>query len=334
MQQQFQPQRRPFLALAGLPLAALLAPRHALAQEPGIQDESWTDSARRRAIPVRLRWPVASSAQANSMSMVLFTHGLGGSRDGGAVWGEAWANAGFVVLHLQHPGSDIEAMRSTGSRFTNPAALRRLGSAQQLMTRLQDVGFVLDEIGRRSAAGQGRWAGVRAQEIGLCGHSFGAYTALGMAGQRYPGFSGVSEPRLAAFIALSPSPPANADAVAAFARITRPVLCITGSRDSDVAGTGATPHQRVSIFDALPASKKSQLVLEDADHLTFAGQTGRSAEIIDRQAVTRRLQPQHQSVVASITTDWWRTHLLRDAQARNRLTQPPELAAGDRWQTG
>ena len=28
----------------------------------------------------------------------MFSHGLGGTREGGAVWGEAWAAAGFVVV--------------------------------------------------------------------------------------------------------------------------------------------------------------------------------------------------------------------------------------------
>jgi pimeloyl-ACP methyl ester carboxylesterase len=153
-----------------------------------------------------------------------------------------------------------------------------------------------------------------------------------MAGQRYPGFEGLAEPRLAAFIAFSPSLPAVGDARQAFERITRPLLCLTGTLDSDVVGVGATPERRRAVFDALPAGNKAQLVLMDADHMTFAGQTGRAVEIVPRQQLTRELQPAHHALVAGITTDWWRATLLNDTRAGTRLTAPQGLNPGDSWQ--
>jgi pimeloyl-ACP methyl ester carboxylesterase len=173
---------------------------------------------------------------------------------------------------------------------------------------------------------------VRLNQFGMCGHSFGAHTTLGMAGQRYPGFEGVTEPRLAAFIAFSPSLPAVGDARQAFERMTRPLLCITGTLDSDVVGVGATPERRRAVFDALPPGNKAQLVLMEADHMTFAGQTGRAVEIVAREQVTRALQPAHHALVARITTDWWRDRLLDAAAARTRLTAPQGLRPGDFWQ--
>ena len=308
-----------------------------------VVDENWLDAARQRQMPVKLRWPDAS-AFPGQRPMVLFSHGLGGTREGGAVWGEAWAAAGFVVLHLQHPGSDIAALRSVAATFTDKTALRSVGSAAQLLARLQDVGFVLDEIGRRHADSQGRWGTARPVEAGLCGHSFGAITTLGMAGQRYPKFQGINEPRLGSFIALSPSMPASGNAADAFERVTRPLLSVTGTRDGDVAGTGATPERRAAVFAALPSGSapgqtagntvgnKAHLVLQDADHMTFAGQTGRAVEIVPREAVTRDLQAAHHAIVAAITTDWWRATLQDDPAARSRLRAPAHLRAGDLWQ--
>ena len=52
-----------------------------------------------------------------ALPVVLFSHGLGGTRDGGAVWGEAWAAADFVVVHLQ---DDADAR----ARLIAPAGLR------------------------------------------------------------------------------------------------------------------------------------------------------------------------------------------------------------------
>jgi predicted dienelactone hydrolase len=296
-----------------------------------VLDETWLDATRQREVPVKLRWPDAATASAGPHPVVLFSHGLGGTREGGEVWGEAWAAAGFVVLHLQHAGSDLAAVRAVTNTFTDKRALRLAASPAQLLARLRDVTFALDEIARRHAAQLERWASVRPAQVGLCGHSFGAYTTLGMAGQRYPGFGGMDEPRLAAFIAFSPSLPVAGDARKIFDRITRPLLCITGTRDADVAGTDATPERRAAVFDALPAGNKAQLVLQDADHMTFAGQTGRAVEIVPREQVTRNLQPAHHALVASITSDWWRATLMGDAAARTRLAAPPGLGQGDLW---
>lgn len=165
-------------------------------------------------------------------------------------------------------------------------------------------------------------------------HSFGAHTTLGVAGQRYPGHPGVQEPRLAAFIAFSPSPPAAGDARQAFGRVRDPVLCLTGTRDDDVAGTGATAAARIGMWEELPPGHKAQLVLEDADHMSFSGQTGSVVEIVPRDPLTRRLRPQHHALVSAISTDWWRAQLLGDEAAAARLKRPAGLAPDDRWRTG
>lgn len=325
--------RQCLAALLGGALPGLGLP--ALAQTPPssgpVLDETWTDAERQRDVPVRLRWPDAARF-AGPWPVVIFSHGLGGTREGGSVWGEAWAAAGFVVVHLQHPGSDLAAVRSVTNTFTDQRTLRSLAGPQQLLARLRDVGFALDEIGRRHAAGQGQWGQVRPTQAGMAGHSFGAHTTMGMAGQRYPGFEGITEPRLAAFIAFSPTAPVMGDAHRAFERLDRPLLSITGTRDDDVVGVGATPERRMAVFAALPPGNKAHLVLQDADHMTFAGQTGRAAEIVPREAITRDLQAAHHGRVAAISADWWRATLQDDAAAWARLAQPAGLAKDDVWQ--
>lgn len=306
----------------------------AAAQTAQIEDETWFDDQRQRALPVRLRWPADDAPlPPGDRPMIVFSHGLGGTRLGGELWGGAWAAAGFVVLHLQHPGSDLPAVQREAGGFANPAGLREAMSPRQLLLRLGDVIFALDELGRRNAAKQGRWATVRPQSVGMSGHSFGAHTTLGVAGQAYPGYPALQEARLAAFLALSPTaPPLSAER--AFAAITRPTLCITGSLDGDVLRNGATPQRRLAAYSALPAGQKALLLLQDADHMTFAGQTGPAAEILPRVARTRDLQARHHALVAAISTDWWRSTLLADASARERLLQPAGLGEGDQWLRG
>ena len=327
-----RPDRRRYLqALAGSALVAAAPLSHAQTNAGSVVDETWQDTARKRDVPVKIRWPDAAR-YTGARPVVLFSHGLGGTRDGGAIWGEAWADAGFVALHMQHAGSDLPAVRASATSFADRSGLRAAAGPQQLLARLGDVGFVLDEIGRRYTAQQSRWGDVRPNQVGMGGHSFGAHTTLGMAGQKFPGFEGVDETRLASFVAFSPSLPAVGDAARAFERLTRPLLSITGTRDQDVIGNGATPDKRIAVFGALPPGGKGHLVLQDADHMTFGGQTGRAVEILPREQITRDLQATHHALVAALTTDWWRSTLLGDAEARARLTRPQGLRPGDLWE--
>lgn len=294
-----------------------------------VSDETWRDAARSRDMPVRIRWPVAAG-RAGPMPVVMYSHGLGGSREGGAVWGAAWAAAGFAVLHLQHPGSDLAAVRAA---IGSGNGLRSTMAPSQLVARIGDVSFALDEIERRHHAGLARWPQVRPRAVGMAGHSFGAHTTLAMAGQRFLNGQSVSEPRLAAFIALSPSVPAAGDARQAYAGMQRPLLCLTGTRDDDVVGNGATPEQRRAVFAALPPGNNAQLVLQDADHATFGGQHGLPLRMMrPRAPQAESRQPEHHALVAAITTDWWRATLQADAAARARLLSPPGLSPGDAWQ--
>ncbi len=329
--------------------SSLLAGWHAQAKTEGqpqstpgdAVDETWLDAPRSREVKVKIRWPgdaLLRTTRPATRPVVIFSHGLGGTREGGSVWGEAWAAAGFVVVHIQHPGSDLAALRAVATSFGDQRGLRTVASPEQLVARWRDVGFVLDEIERRhklsiSGSGEsGNWGKARPIQIGLCGHSFGAHTTMGMAGQRYPAGEPVNEPRLAAFIAFSPTAPSTGDPKFALAALTRPMLSITGTRDSDVAGVGATPERRFAVFGALPDGNKSHLVLQDADHMSFAGQTGRAVEIVRREQVTRDLQPSHHALICRITTDWWRASLLDDSAAKQRLKAPSGLASGDLWQ--
>ncbi len=318
-------------ALPGVPL-------YVQAQSAGAEvvNETWVDTARSREIPVKVRWPDAA-AWPGERPVVIFSHGLGGTTDGGAVWGEAWAAAGFVVLHLQHRGSDLDAVRAVTTTFTDQRALQSVANAEQFVVRMRDVEFALTVLARRHGARNardGRWANARPNQVGMSGHSFGAQTTLAMAGQRFPGFGGLTEPRLAAFIAFSPAIPLQMEARRSFEPVERPVLSITGTLDSDVVGVGNTAERRFRVFGALPAGRKAHLVLKDADHMTFAGQTGRAAEIIPRESVTRELQAAHHALVARVTTDWWLATLLDDADAAERLKRPTGLLAGDLWEQG
>ena len=78
----------------------LATAKDAAARAP--QDMTVRDEQRNRDIPVRVYLPPGTGA----VPVVLFSHGLGGTREGSSFLGRHWAARGYVAVFLQHPGSD------------------------------------------------------------------------------------------------------------------------------------------------------------------------------------------------------------------------------------
>lgn len=324
--------RRTLVAVGGGFAAAVLA-RPLMARTQPFDDETWIDGARGRSLPMRLRWPAGDGACA----AVVHSHGLGGKREGGDAWGQAWRDAGFLVLHVQHPGSDTDAFRDG-----RMGALHRATRPEQIVARVADMSFVIDEIDRR-ARGGGRWSRVRLDAIGASGHSYGAVTVQALAGKRFPvATPGFVEPRCRAFIAFSPSPDRHGRLSLAqqFGAIDRPFLAITGSLDGDplpgLGGIDLTPQLRASVYEGLPAGRRALLWLDGADHMTLGGNADRRIAArgpFRRAPEVAAREPEHHSRVARLTTDWWRACLLNDAAAAAALRDPAGLGPGDRWRS-
>ena len=317
----------------GLGAGLGLLPATSLAT-PIALDEQWPDEARQRDLPVRLRWPEGEGP----CGLIVQTHGLGGNRDGGDVWGRAWQQAGFAVLHLQHPGSDTEVLDG------GMQALRAAANTDQLMARVRDMQFAVDEVERRVTSSTGAWSRVRLDALGASGHSFGAATVQALAGQRFRlANAGLAEPRFKAFVAFSPSPGQGVPVAQAFAGVTRPFLVATGSLDSDPVGRGLTGADRASVHAALPHGRRGLLWLEGADHMSFAGnaeqrlrtRTRTPTGQLKREPLAAEREPSHHALIAAITSLWWRATLLDNLAATVALRAPALLRAlreGDRWQ--
>src|ERR1700722_1072373 len=63
----------------------------------------WHDSKRDRDIPVKIYFPKTGEGP---FPVIIFSHGLGGSREGYAYLGNHWASHGYISVHVQHLGSD------------------------------------------------------------------------------------------------------------------------------------------------------------------------------------------------------------------------------------
>ena len=118
------------LLLAGSILPGALGKGYdPLAVDPGFRAESQDltvhDAARNRDIPVRIYLPVNEKPE----PVVLFSHGLGGSRAGSKFLGEHWAARGYVAVFVQHPGSD-DAVWKEAAPEERMAALREAASLE------------------------------------------------------------------------------------------------------------------------------------------------------------------------------------------------------------
>jgi predicted dienelactone hydrolase len=285
------------------------------------RDETWHDPARSRDIPVRFHLP--SAAPGALRGTILFSHGLGGSNDAGAAWTHQWASQGFLSINVQHIGSDSSLYIGKLGQGKSLAELILSGiSAQSAIARFADITFVIDELQRRQRRGSAELRGLDLAHIGMSGHSFGAETTLGAAGEAFPR-NGVynaaaRETRISAAIAFSPSAPGEPAAwPQRFGTITIPTLLFTGTLDGDVVNNGTTPENRRQPFANMAAGNKFLAVLDTADHYFFGNPTGRGLGAADPKANTNRAA--NEVAVRAISTAFWDAYLAKDANAMRAL---------------
>ncbi len=289
-------------AALAVPLGASLvtgSPTGARAEnEPG--RAVWRDAARGRDVPVLVRVPAGDGPA----PAVLISHGLGGSREGLSYLGRALAAAGFVAIHLQHPGTDDQLWRGGGGAAMGAAALDVRGAVD----RLGDAVFALGRLPARADPGR----------VAIAGHSYGAWLVQVMLGQRLPGGSrgmALPDPRLRAGVALSPVPARGMPARLAYGGIAAPLLGVTGTAD-DGWIEGVQARQRREPFEG-GGNPGALAVLSGATHAAFADEPAAGARWAD---------PTFHGRAAGLAVAFLRAVLLRDADAARFLREgAPDL---------
>jgi predicted dienelactone hydrolase len=183
--------------------------------------------------------------------LIVFSHGSNGIRFQSFFLMETLASHGFIVVAPDHAG--------------NTAADPIFGTVDPfpvvVVNRPLDVSFVIDVMLARDADPLDPFSGrLRSDQIGVAGHSFGAFTALAMAS----GFASVpSDPRVRVIVPISPAAGILSDDELRSIRI--PMMVLGGT--SDVT-TPIDPNS-VRTF-ALPAARPRYRVdLEKAGHSSF-----------------------------------------------------------------
>ncbi len=283
------------------------------------------DEARKREVPLKVYLPSTD----NAAPVVLFSHGLGGTRNGSGFLGKHWCARGYVAVFLQHPGSDDSVWKDV-PLTKRMAAMKQAASGRNYLQRVQDVKAVLDQLEVWNKADQHPLAArLDLTRIGMSGHSFGAVTtqavsgqSAGLAGQRF------TDRRIKGAVILSPSTPRRGDALAAFGSVSVPWLLMTGTKDTAPIGE-ADLASRTGVYPHLPATiDKYELVLHNAEHSAFTDR----ALPGDKE----RRNPNHHSAILALSTAFWDAHLRGDAKAIAWLQGAGArsvLEEKDRWQS-
>jgi len=287
------------------------------------QDMTVHDNSRNRDIPLRIYLP-AAHAQA---PLILFSHGLGGSKAGSRFLGEHWAARGYVAVFLQHPGSDDSVWRNEvlGERMQ---AMKNAASLDNFLLRVQDVHAVLDQLELWNNSGTNGLAGrLDLKRVGMSGHSFGAVTTEAVSGESLPvGGKKFNDSRIKAAVILSPSAPRAGNADQAFGNVKIPWLLMTGTKDLAPIGN-IDLTSRMTVYPALHGAPKYEVVLNNAEHSVFTDR-GLPGDHEPRN-------PNHHRVISALSTAFWDAYLRDDPQAvawlngsGPRLVMEPQ----DQWQ--
>ena len=264
------------------------------------------DTSRERTVPVKVYLSPSDSPR----PVVIFSHGLGGSRENSAYLGNYWADHGYVAVFVQHAGSDEEVWRSV-ERGERMEALKSAASLQSALARYADIPFVLDQLEKWNVSTDHALKGkLDLDHVGLCGHSFGANTTQALMGQRYPMVAKTFlDTRIDAFFAMSPSTSRGITPEKAFGQIAAPVLCMTGTEDNSPITPETTPESRREVYAALPEGDKYQLVFEGGNHFAFS----------DTGVFDEKRQAHHHPAIQRISTHFWDAYLKGDVAAKGWL---------------
>ena len=182
---------------------------------------------------------------AGPFPLLVFSHGNEGIRIQSSFHTVRLAARGYVVVAPDHVGNTM------GGRDPRDVAAAN---------RLADVPFVAAEVAAISERGEGRLAGlIDGSRVGLTGHSFGAWTALGVP-LVHAGF-------LAA-VALAPPGPDHIEPPAPLGGMAIPVLLVAAAGDATTP-----PVEAQQVFDQV-SGPRYLATIAGAGHFSFTDLCG------------------------------------------------------------
>ncbi len=266
----------------------------------------WTDATRNRQVPVKIYFPKTGQGP---YPVIIFSHGLGGSRDGYEYLGRYWASYGYVSVHVQHLGSDEAVWKGEAQPLKSMAAAA--ADPANAVNRPLDIRFAIDQMAKLAKDEAPLKGRLDMDRVGMAGHSFGAYTTLAVSGEVFVTPQGrelsLPDPRIKAAIAMSsPVPKDHAILDKAFGSIRIPVFHMTGTKDDSPIGDTKAADRRLP-FDHSSGSEQYLLTFEGGDHMVFSGR--------GRLALGGEKDAEFQGLIRMASLAFWDAYLKGDAKA-------------------
>ncbi|MFM2314423.1 MAG: hypothetical protein RLZZ04_3699 [Cyanobacteriota bacterium] len=111
--------------------------------------------------------------------VIIISPGFGADKSNFSYLGEHLASYGFAVAILNHPGSDRHNLQNFLTGTT-----RELLEAEELINRPEDISYLLDELQRQEQRHPSPLGTLNLEQVGVIGHSLGAYAGLTLAGAK------------------------------------------------------------------------------------------------------------------------------------------------------
>jgi predicted dienelactone hydrolase len=218
-----------------------------------------------------VRLYVPADARAGGLPLVLFSHGLGGSRRGYSYLGSHFARNGMASLHVQHIGSDRALWG--GSPLALAARLQAAARDSEALDRVADLRFALDTL-LANGPDLALPTAIDRSRIVVAGHSYGANTALLASGARVQRDGReivLRDERLRAAILISAPPFYGEGALEPILRpLQLPTLHVTATGDDiQVPGYFSSYTDRVAVFEAIGSQPKALAVFQGGSHSIF-----------------------------------------------------------------
>jgi len=268
----------------------------------GSRSFTWHDASRRRTVPAQVYFPTTKGQR---FPVIVFSHGLGGSPTRCSYLGSAWASRGFVVVLLQHHGSDENVWQ--GKLRVMNELREAYKTCWNGRTRALDIRFALDRL--ESLEKSGDWLGslLDLENIGVGGYDLGSLGALLVAGQLPPdGRVSLADSRVKAVLAMSPpvNPPQRSYRDV-YAAVGIPAFFITGTEDDGIVGSTKASQRRIP-FDSMSGNDRFLVVFQGADHMIYGGHF---------LSIRGRNDQPFQRAICRSSTLFWQAYLKNDEQA-------------------
>jgi dienelactone hydrolase len=277
----------------------------------------WIDDDRQgRNVAYKIYHPAQDEAATpQKLPVIIWSHGLGGTRDGAGFIARYLARFGYVIVHVQHHGTDSFLWEGKAGHPWDNIRNAKIPRKTALQ-RYQDIPFALKCLEEGRDLSPALQADMDLEKIGMSGHSFGAGTTQIMAGQtlgRGRRLYQFKESRFKAGIVYSPIPSFNrSDAgTTIYGGIDIPLFHMTGTDDfSPVDETGY--EKRLEVYENVSKAAQHLFVLEDGDHMIYSGSRGQLGNTDNRE--------RYEQLIMLSSLAFWDSYLRNDMQAYAWLT--------------